>query len=836
MAENDLSRDIIVPLFKEIFSSRVEFSGGGIEKGRDIIVYKKDEFGDNEFIGIQVKKIKLTPNSSTNSFQQLLNQLAQMQHEGVVDPDSGEKISIKKRIFITPYPISDKTYDSHQGAYRDIISQGIKIIDGESLAKLISKHTPELARKIIGDTTYIGDLINPKLSNKTLMNALNFSETKQLCDIYCETSLIAGNKNRSKSGYTTRYKAGKNEINVKLSDAPLISKHNQTLKNHLCVDLFNTDDFNNLEVSHTRNILLENEISKIGYHINKINRSISNVVTDSFFVDKYPNVTSNEFNEFIKNGFTAIEAGEYRSLLLKEIAEIDELLIKRDDLLKKNSINRGEKSSIPATFNIRINNTHVVNAVDSKMAEMQNFTNVNSINIRDYLNISSSIERCHLILDQYKDVFLQEEYPVSGINISISDAFDTGLNIIVLGEAGSGKTTNLQYHAKRLYNNPHHDGLVIYMTLNELASLSSKNDDQCIISGLKRYFDSIGLSSYSEQQITSLLTNKRNTLLLDSIDEAISQYGWIISLLKEFSTKYAKCQIITSSRYTVSEISELGFTCISLLPFNHQQKKNFFDKWFSATPEKSTAIITHLNKNSELDRIITNPLSATIMAILQDNNVPLPKTESSLYKKRFELLSGLFDRFKGINRMSLQPETLLSAARLLAFQMHKKKVRSTSKDSIISFFNENLLPESQETSIQYAEMVVQELISPSEILLLNNDGRYSFGHLRFQEFLASEQLVHVRTLQLEKLLTDPWWHDVFILYSQHAHDIKWIVDDSCKNGYSSSVHKLLKQMLNQTTMPKDKSEKLLRRVEISVSDELRNEPSRTIMDMDDLSI
>lgn len=196
------------------------------------------------------------------------------------------------------------------------------------------------------------------------MNALNFSETKQLCDIYCETSLIAGNKNRSKSGYTTRYKAGKNEINVKLSDAPLISKHNQTLKNHLCVDLFNTDDFNNLEVSHTRNILLENEISKIGYHINKINRSISNVVTDSFFVDKYPNVTSNEFNEFIKNGFTAIEAGEYRSLLLKEIAEIDELLIKRDDLLKKNSINRGEKSSIPATFNIRINNTHVVNAVD----------------------------------------------------------------------------------------------------------------------------------------------------------------------------------------------------------------------------------------------------------------------------------------------------------------------------------------------------------------------------------------------------------------------------------------------------------------------------------------
>ena len=799
MAENDLSRDVIVPLFKEIFSSRVEFSGGGIEKGRDIIVYKKDEFGDNEFIGIQVKKIKLTPNSSTDSFQQLLNQLSQMKHEGVVDPESGERISIKKRIFITPYPISDKTYDSHQGAYKNIIEQGVKIIDGEGLAALISKHTPELARKIIGDTTYIGDLINPKLSNKTLMNALNFSETKQLCEIYCETSLIAGNKNRSKSGYTTRYTTGKNEINVKLSDFPLVNNHSKSIKNYLCVDLFNSNDFKDLEENNIRHISLENQISEIGYHINKINRNIKSIVTDSFFVDKYPNVTSNEFNDFIKSGFTAIEVGGHRSKLLKEIAEIDELLIKRDELLKKNSINRGDKSSILATFNIRVNNINVINAVASKMTEMQGFTNVSSINIRDYLNLSSSIERCHLILDQYKEVFHQEEFPVSGINISISDAFDTALNIIVLGEAGSGKTTNLQYHAKRLYNNPHHDGLVIYMTLNELASLSSENDNQCIISGLKKYFDKIGLSRYSEQQITSLLISKRNPLLLDSIDEAISQYGWIISLLKEFSTKHTKCQIITSSRYTVSEISELGFTCISLLPFNHQQKKNFFDKWFSATPEKSAAIIAHLNKNSALDRIITNPLSATIMAILQDNNVPLPKTESSLYKKRFELLSGLFDRFKGVNRMSLQPETLLSAARLLAFQMHKKKVRSTSKDSIISFFNENLLPESQEPSIKYAEMVVQELISPSEILLLNNDGRYSFGHLRFQEFLASEQLVHVRSLQLEKLLTDPWWNDVFILYSQHAHDITWIIDDSCKHGYSSSVHKLLKQMLDQTT-------------------------------------
>lgn len=55
--ENELSKKIIVPLLSKMYSkSKVEFTGGGIEKGRDIIVYNKDSFGFDEYIGIQVKK------------------------------------------------------------------------------------------------------------------------------------------------------------------------------------------------------------------------------------------------------------------------------------------------------------------------------------------------------------------------------------------------------------------------------------------------------------------------------------------------------------------------------------------------------------------------------------------------------------------------------------------------------------------------------------------------------------------------------------------------------------------------------------------------------------
>jgi hypothetical protein len=39
----------------------VEFVGGGIEKGKDIVIYKRDDFGFDEYIGVQVKKKNRDP-------------------------------------------------------------------------------------------------------------------------------------------------------------------------------------------------------------------------------------------------------------------------------------------------------------------------------------------------------------------------------------------------------------------------------------------------------------------------------------------------------------------------------------------------------------------------------------------------------------------------------------------------------------------------------------------------------------------------------------------------------------------------------------------------------
>jgi predicted NACHT family NTPase len=224
---------------------------------------------------------------------------------------------------------------------------------------------------------------------------------------------------------------------------------------------------------------------------------------------------------------------------------------------------------------------------------------------------------------------------------------------------------------------------------------------------------------------------------------------------------------------------------------------------------------SHLEHHPILDDIITNPLSATIMALLQESDVPLPKTESSLYKKRFELLSGLYDRFKGVNRMSVQPDLLLETARYLAFEMHLKKKRSLHFEKIVEIIS------SRTTCDEKSVLIAKELISPSEILLLNHDGQYSFGHLRFQEYLASEQLVHIRHIPVFKLIVSSWWHDTYLLYAQHAQEIEWIINDAASNGYAKKIQSLLKKMILYRTDYEKKI--LLARLEIALSQERHEE-------------
>lgn len=179
------------------------------------------------------------------------------------------------------------------------------------------------------------------------------------------------------------------------------------------------------------------------------------------------------------------------------------------------------------------------------------------------------------------------------------------------------------------------------------------------------------------------------------------------------------------------------------------------------------------------------------MATLQGSNVPLPATEAQLYRKRFELLSGMFDKFKGVNRMVTSPEVILNAIRQLAYQMHLEARRELPREDMIDILS-NVLPTGSDP-----EFIFEELCFPCEILLVNQNGTFGFGHLRFQEYLVSEQLVHVRSATYDRFIKSPWWHDSLVLYAQHAHEINWLIDYICQDAdLTLNSHHLAREMIS----------------------------------------
>ena len=833
--ENDLTREVIVPLFERMYGCRVSFTGGANEKGRDLIVYYKNPLDEPEYIGVQVKRKVVTSNSSSNSFQQLVNQLTQMRDEAAICPTSLQEVYFSKKVFITSHEIPEKVYDTHRGAMKSLENLNVTIIDGKKLLLLVEQYIPEKMSFISGDNSAIGDALKANLTNGALMDALSFKENKQICDIYCETQLSIGN---SKTNRLIN-----NEFNAKPQKSICLKTYIQAEELHNLnsefVDRFKCEWHDNAmlekikcELTYRQDLIYADSVESA--KIADYGLTIQNKIKSSRFVAYFPNGLSFDSQEdFIFNGYrnvSSMQNDDYMEFM-ELISELQKLFSERKASDTKRIEIRIKVAKLPVHHELPFNGDKVVRAYKERHGNLQFLAQKQDSlgDVKNYLQESQNINFLIKIIDKYSSYFEISERkgvsPKTLVKLSIHQVFDTKMNTLVLGDAGSGKTTNLQVYTSKLIEN-NDSRLTIFMTLNELANLAKATESNDLVYGVWAYLDKLKSFTHSLPSFRKHISSNETCIVLDSVDEAISQHHWVVDKLCEFVKLYPHCQVITSSRFTVEDVDKLNFVNVSLLPFDSSQKREFFCKWFEGDYTKVNEIMNHLAKYPGLDQVITNPLSATIMATLQGSNVPLPATEAQLYKKRFELLSGMFDKFKGVNRMVTSPEVILNAIRQLAYQMHLSDRRELKCKNIISILA-NVLPTGNDP-----EFIFKELCSPCEILLVNPNGTFGFGHLRFQEYLVSEQLVHIRTAPYDRFLTSPWWHDSLVLYAQHAHEINWLIDYICQDtDLSLSCHHLAREMISF----RDVKERniLIKRLESALAVAHEDKLESTFIDFDD---
>ena len=379
----------------------------------------------------------------------------------------------------------------------------------------------------------------------------------------------------------------------------------------------------------------------------------------------------------------------------------------------------------------------------------------------------------------------------------------TTTRLLLLGDAGSGKTTTLRYAALCMasaYRDGRADRLVdpdqglglylrkpllpIYVRLTLFAATLPADLNALAPQERQAYTGAppaLFLSWLDDEAakvcaapagtLVSHITRGQALLLLDGLDEAgdLDRRAYLAQLIANLASKYPGNRYVVASRtagYGGRVYLDDTFLERHLSPLDAEEAQAVIRKWFAAVDVRLAAIGRArrdenaeaqtarlwgvIERNDRLFEMATNPLLATAMALLQFNNVRLPDQRAKLYEKLVELLLDLW-RKQQLANDTLQ--TSLSVAQLateqrrvevLAWNMQQQPQQA--RDVTLAQAQTWLSPLYMERlglDREAADRRVRELLDSLALesgLIQRRDDGYSFSHYTFQEYLAARAL------------------------------------------------------------------------------------------------
>jgi ABC-type lipoprotein export system ATPase subunit len=368
------------------------------------------------------------------------------------------------------------------------------------------------------------------------------------------------------------------------------------------------------------------------------------------------------------------------------------------------------------------------------------------------------------------------------ISMPIKHVFSTGIHCAVFGEAGAGKSTTLRMFAENAAKSDGEQNLTLFLPLNRIFPGNSPQNEleapslQKFEDGLSEFLRSSG-RVINRANLVDFLKSKENVVFIfDGVDEIIKSSPWIIEAIESIESSYTNCQIILSSRLSGAYVDRINYLSLTLLPFSEQQTSEFIRGWFKENFEKQKLVETHLSSTPEIREIVRSPLLATILCVLAENDVPLPNSEVNMYRDRLELLLGHYDVHKKTRRIKSNHLLLETIVRKTAFLLHTRNTRSASIQTIEDEMYLKLGEKSQGYTKETIITAIHELVDPCNVLVpMTENGELGFGHLRYQEYSAAEELRHNRGIPVASYLANSWWKSVLVLFARMTDDIEHVI-------------------------------------------------------------
>lgn len=436
---------------------------------------------------------------------------------------------------------------------------------------------------------------------------------------------------------------------------------------------------------------------------------------------------------------------------------------------------------------------------------------------KDYSrNLLEDVRRYLTVIDSFVSntelapVLKSEQIASDTANIlsaCILGLLNSGADVLVTGNAGSGKSTTLEMFTRQSSANQAKNDQIIFLPLAKLANVDTatwiNNPLEHFYSEVTKLFRSTqpGITSKSVKE--QIEHSHRLVLVLDGIDEALNLIGWLSKLIEELrKLKQNNIQIVASSRFGGQELEKIGLIRIHLLPFRREQVIRFVNNFLRNEPNLADEVIQHLNSHPTMFSVAQTPLMSTILCVLAQNGVVLPETINALYKERFELLWGAYDAKKQVHRVKSSKACLEDVSKKSAYYLHNRRIRSSAREEILESVYDALSRKYKQEVIRIA---FEELEIPCNVFVKELDGTIGFDHLSYQEYLVSDELYTNRSSELVAHLTDPWWRGVLVLAAMKAEDIGSIIEQRImETGSIGAAADTLKAMIEVTSTSQKK--------------------------------
>lgn len=475
-------------------------------------------------------------------------------------------------------------------------------------------------------------------------------------------------------------------------------------------------------------------------------------------------------NQGIKEIFSAMDTLDERlDEILKKLSDIDKLVNTKDQEFQK--FDRLYRNTIKERYGwVRLLGASTIDRTEKKY--------------------SLSIAYVRLEMAQYDEV---------GNHINPIKLLDSSKTILIEGNAGSGKTTFLQWLALSSASNNVAEVPQFRNTIPIMIELRSHN---CKDLSLNRAIQTLMHDSNTpmpENWVNGYLESGNALILVDGIDEVKQDereyvYDWIETLRE----KYKKVWIVITSRPYVEFDFALEYAHINILPMSPRKIDVFLNYWHKAVLIEKNGVsiqeaedIKHnlsllISKSDSIRKLVSNPLLCAIICALNYKNGTIFSTRrNDLYNDCCKLLLSSRDQARDIHlydHLNLEYDEKRTILEYLAYWMMKNDHVSADKEDVLKCIDrakKRLRIESQ----QYPnKLILDYFLERSGILRSPSVDKIDFIHKSFQEYLAASEIYR----------EDDWG---FI--SKKAFQIEWYETLILSMGFASNKNakKVIQEIL-----------------------------------------